>query len=554
MHNCSNPRSETRTPRLLLWLLLGLFSCTASVTSSQGSGQGCDGSSQTGGTDAGSGAAPALVAARIRRLTNAEYDATLQALFGITPGPGQSFAPDARQNGYTHNDAQLVDPVLIAQLSKAADDTAAKVVSTQLNTVAPCPSGSVPANCAAQFIRTYGARAYRRALTQPEIDALAALYNAGETGGSYSEGITLVIRGMLQSSGFLYHTELGASAAMNSTVTLTSDEIAEELSYLLVGAPADATLAQAAAAGKLTNPDERETQARRLLANDPRARALLVRAVQEWLGIDRIGQTAKDAVIYPTFESLRPSITTEATAFVDEVIRAGTGTVSELLSADWTKADSNLASMYGVTANPSGRTSLTSTQRRGILSQAAFLSVYAHAHESSPVARGVAVMRRLSCVALPSPSQLNIMVVPPVPDPTKTTRERFAVHSTDAVCQSCHALIDGAGFTFEQFDGMGRYRTTENGRPVDPSSTVPQGLDFSGSYPGSAALAQALAQSATVRTCFTRQLYRSAMARTEAEPEQAFVDAMPAAAQGNIVETLIAFVRSPGFIQRRLGS
>ena len=139
------------------------------------------------------------------------------------------------------------------------------------------------------------------------------------------------------------------------------------------------------------------------------------------------------------------------------MVQRSTGTVGELLSANWSIVDSTLAPIYGVTS--AGATAHTILPKRlGILNQAAFLSVFAHAQETAPVLRGVAVMRRVACMKLPDPQSLNIQVVPPAPDPAKSTRDRFEIHSTDAACATCHDTIDPIGFAFELFDGMGAQR------------------------------------------------------------------------------------------------
>ena len=164
----------------------------------------------------------------------------------------------------------------------------------------------------------------------------------------------------------------------------------------------------------------------------------MVRVVREWLGVDRITETAKDTTVYSAFTTAaRTSMDTETKKFIDEVVQRSTGTVGELLSANWSIVDSTLAPIYGVTS--AGATAHTSLPKRlGILNQAAFLSVFAHAQETAPVLRGVAIMRRVACMKLPDPQSLNIQVVPPAPDPAKSTRDRFDIHATDAVCTSCH--------------------------------------------------------------------------------------------------------------------
>src|SRR4029077_8192291 len=148
---------------------------------------------------------------------------------------------------------------------------------------------------------------------------------------------------------------------------------------------------------------------------------------------------------------------TESKKFIDEVVQRSTGTVGQLISANWSIVDRTLAPIYGVTS--AGGTAHTMLPKRlGILNQAAFLSVFSHAQETAPVLRGVAVMRRVACMKLPDPQSLNIQVVPPVPDPAKSTRDRYDIHATDALCASCHSTIDQIGFSFELFDGMGAQR------------------------------------------------------------------------------------------------
>src|SRR5262249_25030437 len=139
-----------------------------------------------------------------------------------------------------------------------------------------------------------------------------------------------------------------------------------------------------------------------------------------------------------------------------------------------------------------------------------------HAGETAPVLRGVAVLRRVACVAIASPTALNIVVTPPVPDPSKTTRQPFEVHATDKACGAGHASIDRGGFSFEGYDAMGRARTTDGGHPVDTATVVTTGKDFDGSYADSNALATALAASADVRTCVARQLFRGSAGRSDA--------------------------------------
>jgi hypothetical protein len=208
----------------------------------------------------------------------------------------------------------------------------------------------------------------------------------------------------------------------------------------------------------------------------------------------------------------------------------------------------------------------------GILNQGAFLSRFATATGSHPVLRGVAVMRRVACLDLPDPAELDINVVPPVPDPgtPKTTRALYDAHTADPNCRTCHQSIDSFGFAFEQYDGMGAFRAnhqeavrTTTGTvmlPVDTATTVAgTGTDLDGDYADSNALARALSTSATVRACMARQLFRGSMGRGESSArgaEDNFLGQwwqLSAEQQSNLIETLVALVRSDVFVQRSAG-
>lgn len=578
-------RRHSPSPLLALALLTACASaaaCQGKVGDARPSGSGgtfggssgSSGSSGSGaGTGTGGGTTSPYLPARIRRLTNAEYDASVQALLGTTMVPSAkfSFPPDARQGpsnspagaAFTVNDAQRVDPVLADKLDAAAQALVTEARGNgKLAALSPCtsPAGSGGELCAKTFVESFGAKAYRRPLTADEVAGLVSgatsAYHVGADGYTYNDGIDLLTRIMLQSSGFLYLTELGESGA-GAMFTLAPNEIASSLAYLLTSAPPDDTLRGNAASGMLGTPEGRETEARRLLATTA-GRARFVRVVREWLGIDDVAHREKAQSVYPDFAGAAQSMESESSAFIDEVLYNSTGTLAELLTADWTIIDAPLATVYGVTSAGAGRrTSLTSVKRRGILGQGAFLSVFANTNSSHPVFRGVAIMRRIACLTIPDPGALGIVVSFPAADASRTTRARFQEHVADPECQGCHTAIDAFGFALENFDGMGKMRTTENNQAIDTRVTIAAGSDFDGTYADSTELASALAQSASVKACLARQIFHSAAARSDDSilgAETAFIDIwkqLPAAQQGRLADVLIAFVRSPVFVQRR---
>lgn len=550
---------------LLAALALG---CEASVdapgdaTGGQGPGPGTAGSSSY----AGSAMLPnntdpaALLPARIRRLTDAEYQASVSALVGAAAdNVAADFVPDSRQSGFTVNEAQRVDPVFARQLAQAAESLA-KDVRLHASERAPCadPAGGADA-CASSFIRSFGEQAYRRPLGDDEIAQLLLVFRTAFDGGSYEEGIELVARAMLQSAGFLYLTEIGEAPGVN--IQLTRHELASAVSYLVQGRPPSPALLEEARAGKLDTPEGRrkvlDDRALDLFGFDARER--VVRVVREWLGIDRIAQTAKDSNVYPDFAGIKGAMDRETTEFLQVLVSRKDGSLRQLLAGNWTMANAPLAQLYGATAAGDDFSEISVPARLGILNQGAFLSVFSHAHETAPVLRGVAVMRRVACSPVADPVDLASAVVPPAPDPSKTTRERFAVHASDPACSSCHNRIDNFGFAFEQFDAMGRARSQDNGKAVDASVNV-IGTDFDGPYANSNALVSAMAESAQVRECFARHVFRAlAGTSTAAASEDKFVEHWKGSAVNDaggkpdtdVVGTLAAYITSPDFAYRR---
>lgn len=501
----------------------------------------------------GAASTSAWLGPRVRRLSNNEYDRSVQSLLLTSQSLAASFAPDTRQNDFTVNAAQTVDPVLAGQYQAAAATLAHEAVTVRLSSLVPC--GTQDKACADQFITSFGRRAYRRPLTGPEHDALLAVYDAGVVGGAFQDGIELVITAVLQSAGFLYVTELGSGGA--GAGELGPYEIASAISYLVTGGPPDDALLTAAEQGALASADGREAAARRLLQTPPSAAQLRL-FVEEWLNLDQLMSIARAK---PDFAAHRADMLAETNAFVDEVMAHDGASVGALLGADYTVPPPGLAQFYGLqaSATPGARVSLSGTPRRGILTQASFLAVQAHVDGTAPVLRGVAVLRKVLCFDIPPPSGLKVAIVPPKPDPTSTTRQQYVQHAADAACSACHQTIDSIGFTFEGFDEIGAERTdngqkgVENGRPVDTSGAIATGSDVDGPVADAADLAARLARSETVSDCFARQAFRFAAGQRVAGPETAFEalwKGQPPAKRQSLAEILVMYVRSDLFTKR----
>jgi len=495
-------------------------------------------------------------------MTNAEFDATVQALLGTTATLGADFVPDARQfkfGKFDRNEAQIVDPVLARQLQQAANKLAQEYVDAKLSQALSCASNG-DAACAKQFFEKFLPQAFRREVPAAELDALLTQVVTPEIArDNFASAVRLGIEASLQSAAFLYHTEIGAAGPDTAPISMTAAEIASELSYLFTGGPPDAALITARDAGALTTAAGREAQARRLLET-PAARPQVQRMIKQWLDIDGIGEIGKDNALFNTYESqLRPEMVKESNDFIDEVVFNRKGDFKLLLSADFTVGSQEIANLYGAAPGSGGIIDLSGKpERRGILNQAAFLTVYATAVESSPIRRGVHVMTQTLCLNPGDPSLLAMPVPPPPPpDPNKSVRARFEAHATES-CAGCHNAIDSVGFTFEHFDAIGAFKTEQgtNKLTIDSKTTLalPSDLPF-GKQPvaDSAELAVLISESDAGRRCFARNLARFTTATHGPTLEQAFIEEwqqLAAAGKDSVLELLVAYVKTDFFVQR----
>jgi mono/diheme cytochrome c family protein len=317
----------------------------------------------------------------------------------------------------------------------------------------------------------------------------------------------------------------------------------------------DAALFDAARGGRLSTPPEIEAEARRMIA-DPKLRRMMVEYHRQWLDLDRLDRAVKDAALYPSYTAaLKSAIREESDRFVLQTMVDGDGTLRSLLSDNTTYVNAALAAHYGVPAPASGwaKATLDPLQRAGFLTRANFLASHAHATSGSPPLRAVFIMRRLLCQALPPPPN-DADLTPPQPKPgdaPKTNRQLFAARTAGS-CQSCHGAIDGLGFGLENYDAIGRYRTTDNGLTVDATGTL-SGVDVAGPFTGGVELSRRLAESADVRRCAATKWYEFAAGRDKVASDDCRIAAMDralTAADGDVREMLVALVLSPDFLTR----
>ncbi len=511
--------------------------------------------------------AGALGPVALRRLNTPEYENTVQTLLHVQPGTAKTFVPDDESSGFKNMAAALRVPQVVAEQYQRAAKSLAAGVAAQATTLAPCADPAGEAACAEAYIRKFGQQAYRRPLTNDEVAAYAKLFADERARTSYADGISIIVEAMLQSPHFLYKTEIGIGNGVDRE--LTQYELASQLSYMMTGNMPDDQLFAAAAGSTLSTPAGREAQIRRLLPTVP-ATTWLRGFVLDWLGISKSVDAAKDAALFPTYDTgLHAAIVEESHRFVDAIFNEAGGSVVSLFNANWSYADSTVAAHYGVTG-PSGADWQKVTlpaDRLGILTQAAFLTAHSKTNDSFPITRGKILRTRVMCTAMPPPPA-NIKIDPVPVSATLTTRQRFAAHSANPVCASCHTLIDPLGFGLENFDAVGAYRTTENGQPIDATGEI-KGIDpeVDGPFANGVAFAQRIATSQVLKNCVSREAFRFSIGRVSLDPvtdttspdypkylrDKSIIDAMKTRMEGanaDMRELLVGLATSESFTFR----
>ncbi|CAN5888816.1 hypothetical protein BH11MYX4_BH11MYX4_48060 [soil metagenome] len=489
---------------------------------------------------------------------NSLLDVSCEA--GGTPAPGTpsttldptaSFPPDTRPEGFAfedHGPGRIVTSVLMDEWARAAANLAA---AADLAKIVTCDRAARDA-CAKSTVQQLGKRAFRRPLTDAELTRhTGVLLGAGD----FDKGVRSALRAMLMSPSFAYRSETGERQP-DGTYRLTPWETASALSYFFWGTMPDAALFDAAERGDLGNPAGIEREARRLLAS-PRARAMVATFAEQWLGGEGVLQVTKSEQAYPFPADVRAAMREETRRFVTHVVFDGSHSLDELLTANYTFANETLAKHYGlpgVVGSDLRQVPYGDPARAGVLGEGSILATTAHSDQTSPIRRGLFVRRRLLCQEF-APPPPNAGSAPRV-DAAATTRDRFAQHTANAFCKSCHQYIDGVGFGFERLDAVGRLRDAEAGKPIDSSGDM---NDVEGFGKGTHApfanlteLGHILASSDAAKSCVVRQVYRFARGRLDDDIcETAGIKQRLGERGGDLRELLIGVATDPAFVVRK---
>jgi uncharacterized protein DUF1592/uncharacterized protein DUF1588/uncharacterized protein DUF1585/uncharacterized protein DUF1587/uncharacterized protein DUF1595 len=340
-------------------------------------------------------------------------------------------------------------------------------------------------SCAKTLLSTLARRAYRRPITDEDLQTLMDFYAEGREEGGFDAGIEAALGRLLVSPHFLFRVERDPANVAPGAVYRVSDlELASRLSFFLWSSVPDDELLDLATRGKLSNAAVLDAQVRRMLA-DKRSQALVRNFAAQWLYLRNVPTLSPDLDVFPDFdESLRQAFQMETELFFESILREDRG-VLELLTADYAFLNERLARHYGV-PNVKGshfrRVAVENPARRGLLGHGSILAVTAYPHRTSPVLRGKWILENL----LGTPPPLPPPNVPELKDTNAvghvlSMRDRMAQHRASPVCASCHSMMDPPGFSLENFDAIGRQRTVdERFVAIDASGVLPDGTKFDG--------------------------------------------------------------------------
>jgi len=380
----------------------------------------------------------------------------------------------------------------------------------------PGASEGDAARCSNTILRTLVRRAYRRPVTDADVQPLLALYREGREQGGFEGGIERAVRRLLVSPEFLYRVEVDPPNARAGRAYPVSDiELASRLSFFLWSSIPDDELLDAAERGELRKPAVLTKHVTRML-QDPRSAALIDNFAGQWLFLRNVPGTGPTASLFPDFDdNLRQAFRRETELFFESLVREDRSAI-DLLRGDYTFLNERLALHYGIRTvkGPQFRRYdwPQNDIRRGILGQGSILTLTSYPDRTSPVVRGKWVLENI--LGTPPP--------PPLPDvgDLKTTngsgvvltmRERLAMHRASPQCASCHSMLDPLGLALESFDGVGKWRTRdETGQPIDTAAVLPDGTKIDGPVALRAAL---LARSDRFLMTFTGKLMTYALGR-----------------------------------------
>ena len=349
-------------------------------------------------------------------------------------------------------------------------------------------SGAEARDCAREIVTRLATRAYRRPLTEANLTALMALYDAGARGTGFEGGVRMALEGILASPHFIFRIEEpamagGAGDGRAAAYRIGGHDLAARLSFFLWGSGPDDELMEAAREDRLSDDAVLESQVRRML-RDPRSSALSTRFAGQWLRLQDLEKIQPDVRVNPDFdEPLKRAMLKETEIFFDDLVQRD-ASIMELYTADYTFMNERLARHYGIpdiAGDRFRRVRYLNDERRGLLGHGSILTLTSHAGRTSPVLRGKWVMEVfLGTPPPPPPPDVPELEEEAVEDGRfLTVRERLEMHRANPTCNSCHRMIDPIGLALENFDVSGAWRIKDQGVAIDAASDFYDGTPIS---------------------------------------------------------------------------
>ena len=416
--------------------------------------------------------------------------------------------------------------------------------------------GVAPAAAARLVLEQFAGRAWRRPATAAEVQRLVGIWQRGQTeGGGFEVAMRPALLAILVSPHFLLRVERDMPATPDRPYRRVDDqELAVRLSYFIWSSMPDDELVELARRRRLSSRDELDRQVRRMLA-DPRAAALTRSFGAAWLQFGKLATARPTPEFFPDFTpELRRAMLTEATMFFDN-LRTEDRSLLELVDADYTFVDEQLARLYGlpgVSGAAFRRVQLRPGDHRGgVLGMGAVLAATSHTFRTSPTLRGKYVLDvLLGEPPPPPPANASVLAGERHDAPAATFRESLARHSRDPACAACHSRIDPLGFGLEAYDGIGRWRDTA-ATGIDASGHLPGGAAFTGPEQLKAALRTR--QSQVLRNA-SAQMLSFALGRAVEECDEVAIDTIAHAVtedDGRFSTLVLEVARSFPFQHRR---
>jgi hypothetical protein len=481
---------------------------------------------------------------RAQRLTNAQWERAVTDILRLPAPPNlaQGFPlPVTGVTDFTNN--EIVLTVTLAQFESY--ELAAEAVSALATGSADALTALDAGTDAETFVREFGRRAFRRPLTDEEVERYLSVFVRGEElyGAGFATGAGFVVRTMLQSPHFLYRTELGEAGT-----PLNGYEVASKLSFWLRGTTPSDALLDSAAAGELDTEAGLEALARQML-DEPTAVDVMRDFNAQWLRLQRFASLFK--VDVPEYsEALNPELEQASHAFLDRLFEQNLG-LRDILTSTVAFVSPLMAPLYGV---PAPATALEERDlgpsRPGFFTHAPFLMLNAINNDPDIVRRGLTIHADVLCAALDSIG-VDLPPIPPA-DANQTNRERLSA-ATEGCGGECHNLfINPLGFAFENYDGMGRERSLDNGRPVDTAATYPF-ASGTRTFGGAPELMQILASEPQAHLCYAKKITGYALQRDIVESDRPLLTELAANLEESTKAMMLSLVRSPSFRLRAAG-